>query len=107
DEEPLGTAIRSRFPAAEYIQIGPETDERVFHEVRRRSRTADEVVVALVVKPAAWHKFGLLEQQGELVADLAAHARPIMISLGSPHILDEYAQAGVRICSYSDVEVSQ
>lgn len=107
DVEPLEAAIRSRFPAGRYYQIGPDADEKVYEEVRRRSRSADEVLVALVVKPAAWHKFGLLDRQSELVADLVTHARPILISLGSPHILANYERAAVRLCSYSDVAVSQ
>ncbi|MEX0746758.1 MAG: hypothetical protein WD275_02080, partial [Rhodothermales bacterium] len=76
-------------------------------EVRMLAARVKNVVLALVVKPAAWHAFGLLPEQRKLVDDLLASREPIIVSLGSPFILDEFGNAGARLCTYSDVESSQ
>jgi beta-N-acetylhexosaminidase len=61
----------------------------------------------MIVRPAAWHAFGLLAHQAEFVRKLTT-ARPAVVAcLGVPHALDDYPDAAVRICTYSDVAVSQ
>ena len=65
------------------------------------------VLVAMIVKPAAWHAFGLLPAQRELVEQLTREREAVLVSLGVPYALAEYPEAKVRICSYSDVPVSQ
>jgi hypothetical protein len=71
------------------------------------ARKAPYIVLALVVKPAAWQAFGLLPEQRGLVEDLLGTREPIIVSLGSPFILDEFKNAGARLCTFSDVESSQ
>jgi hypothetical protein len=61
----------------------------------------------MIVRPAAWHAFGLLPPQREFVRRLTAERPVVLASLGVPYALDDYPDAAVRICTYSDVAVSQ
>lgn len=106
-EEPFADAVRDVFPGSIFRQVGPETDERFYEELRELAAMAEYIVLALVVKPAAWHTFGLREEQAEFVRETVERYAPIIVSLGSPYILEPYANAGVRICAFSDVEASQ
>jgi beta-N-acetylhexosaminidase len=106
-EAPLGEAVRMAFPGAVYAEIGPETTEDGFRDLEERAQNIGHVVLALVVKPAAWQTYGLLPRQHQFVESLT-RARPVILaSLGSPYILDEFPQAAAALCTYSDVPVSQ
>jgi hypothetical protein len=106
-EQPLAAALRSRFPDVQYVQIGPRADSAAFEMAYQLARAAKQLLVAMIVRPAAWHAFGLLPQQGELVQRLTQERDTILISLGVPYALNDYPKAAVRICTYSDVPVSQ
>ncbi len=71
------------------------------------ARAAEQLLVAMIVRPAAWHAFGLRPEQCELVRRLTAERDVVLASLGVPYALDDYPDAAVRICTYSDVPVSQ
>ncbi len=107
EEEPFGEAFRRAFPGARYRQVGPEATEAELGDIRSLAESSRIVVLALVVKPAAWHAFGLLPEQHHLAAELVARHRTIVVALGSPVVLDDYPAAALRLCAYSDVEVSQ
>lgn len=106
-EEPFADEVRNVFTGSVFRQIGPESDERTYEELRKIAAGADYIVLALVVKPAAWHTFGLRPEQAEFVHETVANYAPIVISLGSPYILDAFPEAGARVCTFSDVEASQ
>jgi beta-N-acetylhexosaminidase len=60
------------------------------------------------VRPAAWHAFGLRPQQKEFVEQaIAARNDLLLVSLGVPYVLRDFPQANLRICTFSDVPVSQ
>ena len=66
------------------------------------------LVVAMIVRPAAWHAFGLQPEQAAFVRELVGERDDVvLVSLGVPYALDDYPEAAVRICTYSDVPVSQ
>ena len=52
-----------------YVEVRPDADEDTLREVKQTAGSADIVLLATVVKPAAWHDFGLLPQQQELVRE--------------------------------------
>jgi beta-glucosidase-like glycosyl hydrolase len=106
-EQPLAAALRERFRNVRYIELGPQADEAMFVTAREQALAAEQLVVAMIVRPAAWHAFGLLTPQTEFVRQLTAERRAIVASLGVPRVLDEYPAAAVQICTYSDVPVSQ
>lgn len=106
-EQPLGDALREALPGITYREVGagtpPEHRERLLHE----AAGARAVLLALVVKPSAWHAFGLPD-------DLAAFARRLVegrpaavAALGSPRALDGFETVSARIVTYSDAPVAQ
>lgn len=106
-EEPFGSAIREVFPGAVYRQVGPATESDEYRELEKLASKAQYIVLAVVVKPAAWHAFGLRPEQDAFVREMIARYAPVIVSLGSPYILDAYQEAGATLCAFSDVEVSQ
>ena len=106
-EEPFGDALRKLIPGATYRQVGPDTSESAYAELGELASRAKYIVLALVVKPAAWHAFGLRPEQDAFVNEMIERYSPVVLSLGSPYILDAYRDAAATLCCYSDVEVSQ
>jgi beta-N-acetylhexosaminidase len=106
-EQPLAAALRERFARLQYFELGPKAEAAQFEAAKAAALGASQLVVAMIVRPAAWHAFGLLAHQAEFVRKLTT-ARPAVVAcLGVPHALDDYPDAAVRICTYSDVAVSQ
>jgi beta-glucosidase-like glycosyl hydrolase len=106
-EQPLAAALRERFRDVRYIELGPRADAAALDAARQMALAVEQLVVAMIVRPAAWHAFGLLALQAEFVRRLTAERPAVVASLGVPHALDDYPAAAVRICTYSDVAVSQ
>ncbi len=107
-EQPLGAEIRARFPDAHYVQLGPKADADAYESARELARGAKQVVVAMIVRPAAWYAFGLKPEQKAFVRELtSARDDVVLVCLGVPSALEEYPDAATRICTYSDVPVSQ
>ena len=65
------------------------------------------MVVAIIVRPAAWHAFCLRPEQSELVRQLIRERDVVLVSLGVPYVFEDYPEASTQICTYSDVPVSQ
>ncbi|MEM9666692.1 MAG: glycoside hydrolase family 3 N-terminal domain-containing protein [Bacteroidota bacterium] len=106
-EEPLGAAVRSVYPSAHYHQVGPDASEADLRRLLGDLEGVGHVVVAAVVKPAAWHAFGLTAAQ-EAFMRAAAAQQPVRLALlGSPHGLDPVPGIVAQACTYSDVPVSQ
>lgn len=107
EEEPFGTTFRRIFPGSVFRQIGPETGETGYRELRELTKRAEYIVLAMVIKPAAWHTFGLRPEQAAFVRDTVERYDVVLVSLGSPYVLDDYAHAAAKVCTFSDVAVSQ
>ena len=107
-EQPLGAELRARFRQADYVQLGPKADQAAYESARELARNATQLVVAIIVRPAAWYAFGLKAEQAAFVWELVG-GRPdvVLVCFGVPTALEDYPQAAVRICTYSDVPVSQ
>lgn len=107
-EQPLGAALRERFRDARYVQLGPKANAASYESARELSRGAKQLVVAMIVRPAAWYAFGLQPEQAAFVrAVLVERNDVVLVCLGVPSALEAYQGAAVRICTYSDVPVSQ
>jgi beta-glucosidase-like glycosyl hydrolase len=107
-EQPLGAAVRELFRNVNYVQLGPRSDEAAYRAASDLARSAKQVVVAMIVRPAAWHAYGLRPEQVEFVKSVVAERDDaVLVSLGAPYALDDYPNAAMRICTYSDVPVSQ
>jgi beta-N-acetylhexosaminidase len=106
-EQPLADALRGRFRDIEYMQLGPQSDAAQFSAADRLAHERPHVLVAMIVKPAAWHAFGLLPAQREFVERLTQERSVVLACLGVPYALRDYPRATAHICTYSDVPVSQ
>ena len=106
--EPLGHLALDTFGEGAYYQIGDHTDEQSLEDVCRRCAQATELVVAVVVRPAAWRRFGLSERLTEHVRMLLKSAgRPTLLVLGAPEGLGELVDEWPSLATFSDVEPSQ
>ncbi|QDS98288.1 glycoside hydrolase family 3 protein [Adhaeretor mobilis] len=106
-EQALAGALRTQFPSLSYFELGPESSQVDNETILQQAAAAEQVLVAMIVKPAAWHRFGLNERHQTLVQSLSEHQHCVLASLGTREALDPFSQAKVQICTFSDVPVSQ
>jgi beta-glucosidase-like glycosyl hydrolase len=106
-DEPLSAAVHTTFPGAAYAEVDDEAGEATFDRLREHARRVKHVVVAPVVKPAAFQGQGLQPLAQEFVRDLIEERPVVLASLGSPYVLDDFPKAAARICTYSDAIPSQ
>lgn len=107
-EQPLAAALRERFHDVKYSQLGPTSDAAAYRAAGELARNATQLVVAMIVRPAAWHAFGLRPEQREFVQRIIGDRDDVvLVSLGVPYALRDYPEAAMRVCTYSDVPVSQ
>ncbi|MEN0111506.1 MAG: glycoside hydrolase family 3 N-terminal domain-containing protein, partial [Planctomycetota bacterium] len=111
-EQPLAAALRERFAEVAYFETGPEVSPTLADDIHRATPAGRPLVVAMIVKPAAWHAFGLTPDQDALVQqllrpELLEGGQAVLACLGVENALDPYASAGVRLVTHSDVPASQ
>ncbi len=107
-EQPLGAALRDRFRDVNYVQLGPNADAATYQATHELARGAKQLLVAVIVRPAAWYAFGLRTEQSEFVRQLTSERDDVVLaSLGVRFVLDDYPKAAARMCTFSDVPVSQ
>lgn len=106
-EQPIATRLREHFASVDYFELDPHSTEEQLQQARRAAEAAPQLLLVMIVKPAAWHHFGLLERQQQLFEQLAAHPHVVLASLGVPTALDAFPNISCRFCTYSDVAVSQ
>ncbi len=104
-EQPLVAAVRALHPDVLAWQCSPASDLSL--EDWSAIEACPQLLIALIVKPAAWHRFGLLPAHSDRVQHLCASREVTLISLGVPTVLDDFPQATRRLCTFSDVAVCQ
>jgi beta-glucosidase-like glycosyl hydrolase len=105
--QPLAAALRQQFREVKYLQLGPQADVADYEAAAYVVLDAPQLLVAIIVRPAAWHAFGLLPVQKEFVQWITQERAVVLASLGVPYALRDFPDAALRICTYSDVPVSQ
>lgn len=106
-EQPLAAALRERFRDVRYVQLGPNAETAKYDLAHQMAANAQQLLVAVIVRPAAWHAFGLRPEQSDFVRQLLRMQPAVLVSLGVPCVLEDFPEAAVGICTYSDVPVSQ
>jgi hypothetical protein len=107
-QQPLAAALGERFRQLRYIQLGPNADGSAYRQADEMARNAEQLLIAMIVRPAAWHAFGLLPEQKQFIQQLTRERSDVVLaSLGVPYALQNYPGAAMRVCTYSDVPVSQ
>ncbi|MFT4603375.1 MAG: beta-N-acetylhexosaminidase [Rhodothermales bacterium] len=87
-------------------EVGPDTTKTEIMTILERVAAAGTAVLALVVKPAAWHAFGLLPWQHAFSESVLRTVPTVLCVLGSPDADRTLSAPAVRIASFSDVESS-
>ena len=105
--QPLVEALRQRFDKVEYKEIGPGTGENTLFRLTERAAQARQVLVAVVLKPAAWQRLILPSKLAGFIETLTRNRPLVLASLGVPTVLEAFPFASVRICTFSDVACSQ
>lgn len=103
---PLKTAFLDAFQDGDYFEVLPDTQDDELEDLKETLGGFTNVVVAVIVKPAAWHKFGLLPAQSAFISDISELNNVVLIALGSPIVLADFPNVAASICAYSDVEPS-
>ena len=106
---PMGGAVRRLLPGAVYRELEPthEDQDEVFDEIRLLAQDAERVVVATVVRPAAWHAFGL-EARERRFAQRLMETRPTTLAvLGDARGLRGFDACEAALVAHSDVAASQ
>jgi beta-N-acetylhexosaminidase len=107
-EQPLAGELRKRFKTIRYAQLGPNSNAQAYEDAFTLAKTGDQLLIAIIVRPAAWHAFGLRPQQKELIRLLLEnYPHATLASLGVPQSLNDFPAATTRICTYSDIPASQ
>ncbi|QDV78979.1 putative lipoprotein YbbD precursor [Planctomycetes bacterium K2D] len=106
-EQPLAAALREEFAAVRYFETGPEIDPSLAADLLAGCPEGSPIVVAMIVKPAAWHAFGLTEVQDAVIRELMAARPVVLVCLGVENALDGYPDAAARLVTHSDVPASQ
>ena len=104
---PLGKMLAEKFPRLDYFELGAEPSDADLARIAELAANADQLLAAFVVKPAAWHRFGLPPRLRDWLQGLVARRPTVIACLGAPQGLDPLAEAPVQICTFSDVPVSQ
>lgn len=105
-QAPLEVAFLNEFINGTYVEITPECEDDDLHPLIDLAASHSDVIVAVIVKPAAWHRFGLLPFQRQFVRDLVDQGNVWLAAMGSPLVLAEFQDVKAGICVYSDVEPS-
>jgi len=107
-EQPLAMALREHFLKLQYAQLGPDSEAAEYRAADEMANVAEQLLIAMIVRPAAWHAFGLRPEQKAFVHGVTRKRSDVVLaSLGVPYALDDFPDAAVHLCTYSDVPVSQ
>ncbi|MBN8588032.1 MAG: hypothetical protein J0L94_06870 [Rhodothermia bacterium] len=106
-EQPLADALRALFPRVRYEEVSDSTHPAELDALLEIATKFQQVVVAPIVKPAAWHRFGLKPHHQTFVETLIAQQPVVLASLGSPQLFAMLPEAAVHICTFSDMAPSQ
>jgi beta-glucosidase-like glycosyl hydrolase len=106
-EQPFAQALRDIFSHVTYHEFSPDTTDEAIASVLIEAKSFKQVVLAPIVKPAAWHKFGLSDRMQAFTNALIAQQSVVLASLGSPELFNMCQSAAVHLCTFSDMPPSQ
>lgn len=99
----LGEAGSSLWRGAVWKTISPETSATERAEIISLADRMPCVVVAPVVKPAAWHQYGLSDDLKVIASNLLGRSNCVLVCMGPATIADELPPAALTLCAWSDV----
>jgi beta-glucosidase-like glycosyl hydrolase len=106
DPPPLGELLRRHFRKLEYFELGADPPTEQLNSISRAA-DVEQLLVAFVVKPAAWHQFGLPAKLRNWLQQLVRQRPAVAACLGARQGLEPLSDAKTHVCTFSDVPVSQ
>ena len=105
----LEAAVAHHFPAAVYRDVlpAPHTSDADLAAVAALAGDARHIVLAPVIRPSAWHAFGLAPREQALADALADLAPTTLLLLGDRRGLAAFPRAAAALVAHSDVPASQ
>ena len=104
---PLQAALQQRRGGSTFIELNPTSSPADYAQAMERVQGCDYIVACPIVKPSAWHKFGLLDDQTTWLEALRDHPGLILASLGTPVISAAFGDTITSCCTFSDIPASQ
>ncbi|NNF03248.1 MAG: nicotinate (nicotinamide) nucleotide adenylyltransferase [Rhodothermales bacterium] len=105
--DPTGSTLEeagsSLWRSATWRTITPETPAAERAAIISLADRMPCVVVAPVVKPAAWHQYGLTDDLKILTSNLLGRSNCVLACMGPSSIADELPNASLTLCAWSDV----
>jgi beta-N-acetylhexosaminidase len=90
-----------------YHELGAAATADEMERAGADALTAEQFLAAVVVKPAAWHRFGLPPHIREWLEGLVAQRPTVVACLGAPQGIEPFGHAAALVCALSDVPASQ
>lgn len=92
----------------ERVRVGASTGARAYDALRERARSADLVLLTVSVAPHQYRGMELPAGLETLVESLGtAGSRVVLVSLGSPYLLDAFPSVSAYLLAWSSDAVSQ
>lgn len=107
DAPPLGRLLQDRFDRVEYFEVGADPAPALLDQAAKSALGAEQILAAFVVKPAAWHRFGLPSALGGWLDELARRRPLVAACLGPTQGLESVPSAAATLAMFSDVPASQ
>lgn len=106
---PMGEAVARLLPGAVYRELEPsrEDEDDPFDEIRLLAGDAERLVVATIVRPAAWHAFGLEARERRFAQRLMEMRPTTLVVLGGDRGLRGFDACEAALVTHSDVGPSQ
>jgi beta-glucosidase-like glycosyl hydrolase len=104
---PLREQLAAKFSQLAYFELGASPSSGELERAARAAEQSDQFLAAIVVKPAAWHHFGLPAWAVEWLRPLVGRRPTVAACLGAPQGLEPISSAAAHICTFSDVQASQ
>ena len=103
----LFAAVRELCRDVECVELRGDEPAPRWEALSQCAAAVDQVLVAIVVKPAAWHQFGLPVPAADWLTTACQRSPLVLACLGAPIALESFPAARSALCTFSDVPVSQ
>jgi beta-N-acetylhexosaminidase len=92
----------------EHVRVGPATPAATFARLRERAAGVDVVIASIAIAPFQYRALGIGGGLGPWVESLAAAGRPVVVvSLGSPFLLDAFPSVPAYLLAWSAASESE
>jgi beta-glucosidase-like glycosyl hydrolase len=104
---PLRDLLAAKFAQLAYFELGADPTPMELEQTARAIEQSEQLLAAMIVKPAAWHRFGLPAWAVEWLRPIVNRRTTVAACLGAPQGLEAVAGCAAHICTFSDVPASQ